>query len=495
MFGQDFFPTPPEVIDQMIIALPVRGKVILEPSAGKGNIVDRLLDEGADVLACELNEDLAKIVGSKCRLLCNDFLSQTSDRVSHIHGIFMNPPFSADEKHINHAYDIAPAGCTIVALCNQATLDNPYSKGRQRLETIISENGHSIPLGDCFSTAERKTSVKVAMIVIQKPGGGYAQEFEGFFLEDDPEEAQENGITSYNAVRDLVNRYVAAIKLFDEQLAIGSKMDSLLSGYYGANLAFTCTQDGQPKLRNEFKKDLQKAGWNFIFDKMNLGKFATQGLREDINRFVEQQQNIPFTMKNIYVMLDIVIGTREQRMDKALLEVFDRVIKHSDDNRYNLPGWKTNGHYLVNQKFIMDGLCYQDQRFHKGESRIQMSYDSYRHTIEDFAKALCYLTGDDYDKMVSLSETVRNHRYHYGGWFTWGYFKCKAFKKGTMHFEFLDEDLWAKFNQRIAKLKGYPLFEGKEQTAYQNRQTGRAQQQKASKPAQKAKVLFTAKIA
>lgn len=45
-------------------------------------------------------------------------------------------------------------------------------------------------------------------------------------------------------------------------------------------------------------------------------------------------------------------------------------------------------------------------------------------------------------------------------------------KKGSMHFEWLDLDLWGKFNQRIAKIKGYPLFEAKEQTAYQKRNAG-----------------------
>ena len=57
---------------------------------------------------------------------------------------------------------------------------------------------------------------------------------------------------------------------------------------------------------------------------MDLNKHSTQGLRDDMNKFVEQNQQIPFTMRNIYRMLDIVIGTTESRMDKALLEVFEK---------------------------------------------------------------------------------------------------------------------------------------------------------------------------
>ena len=37
------------------------------------------------------------------------------------------------------------------------------------------------------------------------------------------------------------------------------------------------------------------------------------------------------------------------------------------------------------------------------------------------------------------------------------FFRIKAFKKGTMHFEFLDEDIWMKFNQTVAKLRGWSL--------------------------------------
>ena len=36
----DFYPTPIEVIGQMMMGEEILGKTILEPSAGKGNIVD-----------------------------------------------------------------------------------------------------------------------------------------------------------------------------------------------------------------------------------------------------------------------------------------------------------------------------------------------------------------------------------------------------------------------------------------------------------------------
>ena len=108
--NKDFFPTPSNVIDIMTEGEILTGKVILEPSGGKGDIVDYLLNAGAkDVLACESNEDLKKILQTKCKVIENDFLNLTSDRISHIDCIIMNPPFSADDKHILHAFEIGRA--------------------------------------------------------------------------------------------------------------------------------------------------------------------------------------------------------------------------------------------------------------------------------------------------------------------------------------------------------------------------------------------------
>ncbi len=40
MFNKNFYPTPREVIAQMLNGLNLRGATVLEPSAGNGNIAD-----------------------------------------------------------------------------------------------------------------------------------------------------------------------------------------------------------------------------------------------------------------------------------------------------------------------------------------------------------------------------------------------------------------------------------------------------------------------
>jgi hypothetical protein len=514
MFSATFYPTPGPVIDQMLEGLNLQGKKVLEPSAGAGHIVKAAQAMGAEVIACEKDEDLRKIVQTYCKLICDDFLTLKSEQVSHIDYIIMNPPFNQGAEHILHAWNIAPAGCKIIALCNAQTMENRYSKSREELGTVLDNYGQAQDLGDCFSQADRRTDVNVLLIRLNKPGEA-SNEFEGFFLEEEVED-QYNGLMPYNVVRDLVNRYVGAVKIFDKQLQTAEELNDLCEGYFGAReIGMTVTRENKPLRRNEFKKDMQRAGWAFIFNKMNLKKYSTKGLKEDINKFIETQEQIPFTMKNIYKMLEIVIGTAGQRMDKAILEVFERVTKHTHENRYNVEGWQTNSHYLLNKRFIvpsMVGIGWSGQidRPSWSNSNFEM--------IEDLMKALCYVSGENYSDKVSLedfisypfllkkdgkylnsmaydfdvkykekereriiqdqenhpgSEIEENHP-EWGKWFEWGYFRCRAYKKGTMHFEFKDDKLWGEFNQRVAKLMGYPLPEKVKQTKWQEQRKAKA---------------------
>ena len=117
MFNANFYPTPPEVIALMMQGDTIENKIFLEPSAGKGDIVEYLTDNGAkSVLACEDNEDLKNILITKCRVIEGDFLNLESDKISHIDYVVMNPPFSNGAEHLLHAYHIAPKGCKIVCL-------------------------------------------------------------------------------------------------------------------------------------------------------------------------------------------------------------------------------------------------------------------------------------------------------------------------------------------------------------------------------------------
>lgn len=496
MFNKDFFPTPTNVIELMMQGYDVRCKICYEPSAGSGNIVDWLKQHGATVIASEKHPDLRAIVANKCKVIADDFLTVKSEDISHVDYIIMNPPFSADERHMLHAFTIAPSGCTVISLCNAEVFKNRYSSVRRELYTTIQDNGYFHDLGNVFSDADRQTDINIGLVVMRKPGAG-GNEFEGFFMDEEVEE-QANGIMPYNLVRDLVNRYVEAVNIYKRQLDAAVQMNNLTNGFYSSKLAMSITENDKPKNISEFKKDLQKSAWSWVFKKMKMGKYVTKGLRDDINKFVEKQSEIPFTMRNIYHMINVVVGTHSSRMDKALLDVFERLTKHYDENRYQVEGWKTNSHYLVNEKFILNYLVGFS---FSGRMEVKTYSNSNADLIEDFAKALCFITGTNYDNLLSLHDTVgyrykikvggkvlNNRRYMehtyekikethdsliksgeqaeiydspciWGQWFDWAFFEVKAYKKGTMHFKFKDKNVWALFNQNIARIMGYPLPE------------------------------------
>ncbi|UII80024.1 DUF4942 domain-containing protein [Flagellimonas sp. CMM7] len=450
MFNKDFYPTPREVIERMVLGHDLKGKHILEPSAGKGNILDFLNEQGANTMCCEKEPELAKISASKARFLKDDFLNVQPEEVSHLDYIIMNPPFSADEKHIIHAWDIAPKGCTIISLCNWDTIGNSYSSYRRSLKHRIKESGQKENLGDVFSQSERKTGVEIGLITLYKVGSKHS--FGDYFDMEEDEFQDGEGLMSYNAVRDVVERYVGSIKLYDDVLENAVKMNQL-SGVLGVNsIAFACTQKDKPLIKEEFIKGLQKSSWKWVFHKMNMGKFMTKNLKEELNNFVETQQNVPFTMKNIYKMIDLVFQTHGQRMDRAIIEIFDKLTHHYHENRYNLEGWKTNSHYLVNKKFILNSTT---EVGWNGEMKIRYNWGAEQ--LDDMIKAICYLTGEKYDQ--SLYVWSHKKPLEWGKWFDYMFFEIKGFKKGTVHCKFKDDKVWELFNRRVAEIKGYPLPE------------------------------------
>jgi hypothetical protein len=456
MFNSEFYPTPLSVIEQM--GIDCYDKVCLEPSAGKGDIIDYLNKNGAsEVLACEQNKDLATITGSKSQLIANDFFTVTSEQVSHVNIIVMNPPFSNADKHIMHAWNIASEGCEIIALCNYQTISNSYGYSRGELRQTINDYGEAQNLGDCFSQAERKTGVEVGLIRLFKPVLSEDFNWDGFFYAMETE-SHIDGLMSYNEVRAIVNTYVAAVKCFDRAKEIGDEL-SRLTGEQAFEIIV-----GQQKnitTKEQFAREFQIKQWKRVFSKLNIEKFVTKGVMQDINKFTNSRLNYPFTMKNVYRMIDIIIGTREATMNRAIVEAVDNFTKHTHENRYGVEGWKTNEGHLLNKKFICGWIV-----SHSFSGGLELSTYQNRNTeqVVDLMKALAYITGIDFSCIPSVYE-VNKDKLQPNTWYEWGFFDFKVFKKGTGHFKFKDEKVWEQLNRTYAKIKGQVLPEGMKSAA------------------------------
>ena len=497
MFNSNFYPTPRHVLDRMMI--DCNGKIVLEPSAGKGNIIDYVKEFGAkQVMACEIENDLQKIVAHKATLIADDFFKVTAEQVSHVELIVMNPPFDRADKHILHAWAIAPEGCEIIALCNWQTLDNRYSYSRSELSQLINDYGNKENFQDCFTDAERKTGVEVGCVHLFKPVVSDSFDYDGFYYTDD-EGQGENGVMQYNDVRAIVNSYVAAVKKFEDVERVGSEISALTKSLdYGYGVVFKGHNnsgnrgDGELTTKAEFSKELQKHCWKRVFNKMGVEKIVTAGVMKDINAFVENRLAYPFTMRNIFRMIEIIVGNRANIMDRAIVEAVDNFTKHTHDNRFGVEGWKSNEGHLLNQKFICGWIASNDY------GKLQLRHYSCRNYdhIQDLVKALCYVTGQNYDNIPDMrsapcekklgedgkeywvSEVYRSEWKREKGltsqsfdgkgfndfqpntWYDWGFFQFKVFKKGTGHFKFKDPKVWELLNRAYAKAKGQVLPDG-----------------------------------
>ena len=292
---------------------------------------------------------------------------------------------------------------------------------------------------------------------LTKPGvrANAADEFDGFFLGPDDIEAQGEGIIPYRRSRDIVNRFVEACRIYDEQVAAGVRLKGVLDGFFGQELGLQVTLEGAPVERNRFRKELQKAAWRHVIAEFLPAQMATTQLQAEINQFVEQQVKVPFTERNLYRMLQIIAGTQENRVNTAIEAAIDSLTQHTKENRYGVEGWVTNSGYMLNRRFIR---AYMAEPEWSGRGVNVKTYGSASDEIRDLIKALCFLTGRDHEE-VAQPKKPEDGRFWPGEWYEWGFFRFKAHKKGTVHFEFLDEEVWAAVNARYARIKGQVLPE------------------------------------
>ena len=471
IFNRDFYTTPREVFDMMTQGESLADAVILEPSAGSGDIVRYCKQDGARyVKACEINDVLRSALYNECNVIAPDFLTVQREQVADINYIIMNPPFTTVEKHILHAWEIAPDGCTILALCPSSRFRFGCYGDDKKLKELADLYGSREELGDVFntSTADRRTDAEISLLRLYKPSEK-TEDFEDLDFDETPEgwddmgNGQE-GVIKYDAVRDMVKRYNSALAQFDAVQEASKKINEDIKTFTACRIHFGAHGDDcrgnkfQNITRDRFRKELQHAAWSSIFELLNMQKYTTNVLQEKIARFVETSEARPFNLKNIYLVVSSVLQNIGNIMEECVVKAFDTICSLSAENSTAGEKWKTNSNYMVNQKFIVDGLrCEKRWNGHLSYS-IGHSYDR-SGKMEDFYKAMSFLTGQPLkeDCYRPFRSQIVESCTDTGEWFYFDWFRVKFYKKGTMHFEFTDINIWYRFNQIAAKHKGWAI--------------------------------------
>lgn len=172
-----FFPTPREVIDMMLTYAKLHADCwLLEPSAGKGDILDEVRDRQAvdpsHLMAIERNHSLCEILKAKnYALKTADFLEYMAADCPKFDRILMNPPFEKgqDIDHVVHAYDFLKTGGRIVAVMSSGTMcrDDKKATGFRSWLSLIG--GHTEPIPDgAFKSGFVQTGVSTVLVVIDK---------------------------------------------------------------------------------------------------------------------------------------------------------------------------------------------------------------------------------------------------------------------------------------------------------------------------------------
>lgn len=484
----DFYPTPSSLANKMVARLmrelrDIERPVILEPSAGKGDLLDKLGGDDSKyrMYAIESDPDLiATLTGKGYTVIAHDFLAYHAGY--RFDGIIMNPPFAHGAKHLLHAWEILQEG-VIICLLNSETLLNPYTEERKLLLKIIQDNGEAVGVGQPFSEAQRITYCNVHMVTIRKHAA--ADDF-GFFSEasrtqeknysfegDEPpteiavRDVVGNLITEYEHTKRMFLEYYKARHAISKYAShvVGeySKFDEYLHEAIGSDFKYhtaaSSSCDAERKAAHEYNKaynnfveKFKQEAWENVFRMSKFESVMTRKVRDDFAKFQKTQSGLDFTKENIEQLLFSLMTNVGDIRQACIEEVFDIFTKYHSDNRIYPEGWVTNKSWMAARKVVLPNIIEPSwsNSFHIHYGR--------ENEVRDIDIAMCSITGQRVSDVVTIADALRNkfNANTPGNEIESTHFApIRFFKKGTVHLTFRDEFTWKEFNLRACRMKGW----------------------------------------
>ena len=480
MFNKSFYPTPESLIKRMIDKVSpeyhhLSGISILEPSAGKGDIIEYIKknSRAVDIKAIEIELDLQHILrGKGIHVIDSDFLQYSgTDRFDLIIG---NPPFGNGELHLLKAIDIMFNG-EIVFLLNAETLKNPYSANRELLVKKLNDLNAEIEyIENAFVDAERKTGVEIALIHIK-----IENNYDSFLFDGDIDKAntlkesvdEKNEVASSDMVKNLVESYNETLKVCLETIKGYYSNYNRVIGYLSLSIGNADVDNHQYKSNSEFNYFINKAINNIAYsirtkywnDTLNLPEVQTRltiKKRREFYDSIKSYSYMDFTERNIRNFILNLVKSYEETLSEAVTDLFDIfTIKYHystefDKNRHYFDGWKTNEAFFVNSKVIRPMVTSYDMPFFDswtGKNRIHYSIKEKLNDIDLVMRYFKFYSDDSFISIVDALEA--NFEIGKTRGIESTFFKISVYKKGTIHLTFKDEDIRRRFNIIACKYK------------------------------------------
>lgn len=495
--NKDFYPTPDKLAGKLLAHINWSGVTdVLEPSAGKGDLVEAALNMAQrckereyedyeeyrsrlkknpkidrerttryqrsvrgnnryfDVI--ELDYNLRLILrGKGYHLVGDDFLAYRTNKRYDL--ILMNPPFSNGAAHLLHAIELQKDGGQIACLLNAETIRNPYTNERKLLKSLLAKYEARIEfVQDAFKEAQRKTGVEVAVIHINIPRKRVTESsiFEGAkkAVEKDYSELheqKEDQLVIADEILSLIEHFNLEAKTGIElMMAYEAVVPHLISdGEKGEKPLITMEVGGSSftaatnDVINEYLKKLRYKYWSMLLDRPRLKEKMTSQMQSEYHDKVREMSEYEFDKHNVMqVFYDIQLQL-QQGVEESIMSLFRKLSEeHSwsreviSDNVHYYNGWATNKAWKVGMKVILPINGFSSYSW-EGDKLDE--YDLAR-TISDMERALTYLDKGEIGwqcdpiRVIQAANSLKTTRKELD--FT--YFTAKFYKKGTCHFKF-----------------------------------------------------------
>lgn len=478
LLNKNFYPTPAPLISKMVRKIKGTPRKVLEPHAGKGDLVEGVEQHWRyshghkpEVSAIEIDLTLqATLRGKSIKIIDSDFLAYSGQDKFDL--IIANPPFDDGDKHLLKALDIMYRG-QIIFLLNAETLRNPHTNDRKLLVRRLEEAGAEIEyISNAFLAAERKTSVEVALINIVIDRKVEDDLFAG--CDDHATRAHQtvsdkHEVSTGKTIAELVLEYDDIVRVGTETIVGYFRNYRKVARYIGLNCeasSYESSSSGDltDKMQgavNKLLKDVRVNFWRRTLELKDFKSKLTVKKRQEFEHALAEHCHMDFTESNVRQFMLNLIGSYEQTLTEAVLDLFDMLtIRHCyngglhEKNIHMFNGWKTNNAFKVGKRVVVPIRAgYGDGPFVGWGGKWSLHHTAAA-ILDDIDKVMGYFDGGNEYQSMSTALTRAFARGESSG-IESSYFRATAHKKGTIHLTFLNEDILRRFNVVACRGKGW----------------------------------------
>lgn len=489
MYNDTYYPTPDTLIKKMIEKVDFKKvKYILEPSAGKGAIVDWIKHHKAartlyttkeiEIDCIEIEGEYQSILrGNGHTVIDSDFLTSNINTLYDL--IIANFPFDNGVHHALKAISMLEQinSGQIVFLINAETLKNAYSNDRKRLAQLLEKHNADIEYIEnafaCGTDAERKTDVEVAMVYIHFDGKIEDLIIDDLEIRDDHDSCLVDDESTEVVERDEIKMLVAQynktmqdvknvmIQFYKSKSRIGKYLNLLVVGEE------VSTHDRQVEMGDKIKgqlrrftKEIKREYWGKVLKVSSISQYLPKEAFSQLMALKERFHSAEFTESNIMALAKALVAIYPDSIGKSINYIFEQLTSYAvRDHRWRANeyeksihyynAWKTNSGYKVAKKVIMPFYSRWDYW------DCSISYEQ-RAFLDELERIFMYLDGV-YECIPSAGKSTDTYKKEFGNKKlpVSKYFTVRIYKKGTIHIEFTDEALLRRFNIFVAKSKGW----------------------------------------